>query len=427
MRNGHPTIIGLLDHMGYGNLGDAAIQESVIANIQKRLPHARLVGFSLVPEDTMHRHGIPCYPLRWWYPKPEHAIEHPRSQWKSSLARLPLFYGSAKRVADLLREALFWIHSYRILRRLDLLVISGGGQLDDLWGGPWRLPYTVFKFSLLARLAGRKFYLLDIGVGRLRHPLSRFFARWVVRLADYRSFRDRESQARVRALGIESPTYAYPDPAYALEIETHLQRSGPRDTARPVVGLNPSGFCDPRLWPRKDNAIYRAYLAKIARFAAWLIDQGYDLRVFTTDISVDRYAIEDLKERLHARFQSSEQVSRVFRKPSESVQDVLHEMSECDFIVTSKYHGIIFSHLLRKPVISLSYHPKMDAAMQAAGQGHFSADLEHFQVDWLIAAFQQLTDESTRIRSALPELTEAYAAALHEQFESLFIQRRAAG
>ena len=54
--------------MGYGNLGDAAVQEAVIANIRKRLPDVRLVGFSLVPDDTTERHGIPCYSIRWWYP-----------------------------------------------------------------------------------------------------------------------------------------------------------------------------------------------------------------------------------------------------------------------------------------------------------------------------------------------------------------------
>ena len=66
MRDGAPKTIGLLDHMGYGNLGDAAIQEAVITNIKKRLPNAQLVGFSLIPDDTMKRHGIPCHPLQRW-------------------------------------------------------------------------------------------------------------------------------------------------------------------------------------------------------------------------------------------------------------------------------------------------------------------------------------------------------------------------
>src|ERR1700746_1913433 len=70
LTNSKALKIGLLDHMGYGNLGDAATQDVVIANIKKRVPNARLGGFSFVPDDTTKRHGIPCYPLRWWHPQP---------------------------------------------------------------------------------------------------------------------------------------------------------------------------------------------------------------------------------------------------------------------------------------------------------------------------------------------------------------------
>src|ERR1700740_3156817 len=68
-KNGRTLKIGLLDHMGYGNLGDAATQDVAIANIRKRLPDAQLIGFSLVPSDTTMRHGIPCYPIGWWHPE----------------------------------------------------------------------------------------------------------------------------------------------------------------------------------------------------------------------------------------------------------------------------------------------------------------------------------------------------------------------
>ena len=60
--------IGLLDHMGYGNLGDAATQEALIANIKIRLPDANIVGFSLNPDDTRKRHNIPCYSITHWHP-----------------------------------------------------------------------------------------------------------------------------------------------------------------------------------------------------------------------------------------------------------------------------------------------------------------------------------------------------------------------
>jgi polysaccharide pyruvyl transferase WcaK-like protein len=418
--------IGLLDHMGYGNLGDAATQDVVIANILKRLPNASLVGFSQVPDDTMKRHGIPCYPILRWYPTLEKTRNQAasrmslRSKLKAALKSNPFVYTCAKPLSDLAREVVFWVRSYRILRTFDLLIISGGGQLDELWHGPWSHPYTVFKFSLLTKLARKKLYFLNVGVGPLQHPLSRFLAKWAVRFADYRSFRDRDSQERLRNLGVKAATHVYPDSVYALEVEDYLKCASHK-TSMPVVGINPMGFCDPRVWPRKNDSLYREYLEKITRFSTWLLEQGYNLRIYTTDLITDRYAIEDLKARLCSRLSSPGLVCDVFRSPSESVNDVLREMSEFDFIVTSKYHGIVFSHVLGKPVISLSYHRKMDVAMRAVGQDRFCADIEHFDVDWLIGAFRSLVDESMSIKSGAAAAVEANAATLSQQFDSLFL------
>jgi polysaccharide pyruvyl transferase WcaK-like protein len=418
--------IGLLDHMGYGNLGDAAIQEAVIANIKKRLPDARLVGFSLNPDDTVMRHGIPCYPIRRWYPRHEKTTNQAadrvtfKSRLKSVLKNNFIVYNCVKPVLDFAREAVFLGRSFWELRRLDLLIISGGGQLGELWRGPWSHPYTIFKFCLLTKLAGKKLYFLNVGAGPLEHPLSRFFARCALRLADYRSFRDDDSQQLVRSLGVKAKMHVYPDPAYGLELGDQL-KSAAHGASMPTVGLNPIGFCDPRIWPRKDDSLYQEYLEKVTRFSAWLLEQGYILRVFTTEISVDRYAVEDLKARLRSRLSRPELVCQVFGRASASVKDVLLEMSEFDFIVTSKFHGIIFSHLLSKPVISLSYHRKIDVAMRSIGQGHFCADIEHFDLNWLIKAFRTLADESESIKSRSAAAVEAYSATLSQQFDSLFL------
>jgi polysaccharide pyruvyl transferase WcaK-like protein len=429
--------IGLLDHMGYGNLGDAAIQDVVIANIRKRIPNARLVGFSFMPSDTVQRHGIPCYPIRWSYPTLDNEEKqlpdntNLKARLKSAVKKSGFIYPWAKPVSNFIHELVFWAHSYQRLRTLDLLIISGGGQLCELWHGPWSHPYTIFKFSVLTKLARRKLYLLNVGAGPLKHPLSKFFAKWAVRLADYRSFRDRDSQELIHSIGVKGVTHVYPDPVYALQIRnlngaspTSKPKQGQQITPKPIiVGLNPIGFCDPRIWPRKDNCVYQEYIQKISQFSTWLLDQGYDLRVFTTETSVDRLAIEDLREQL-SKASSYESLCQVFRSPSQTVSDALREMSGFDFIVTSKFHGIIFSHLLAKPVISLSYQRKMDVAMQALGQDRFCADIERFDVNWLINAFRSLVDESRSIKSVSAAAVETNAAKLSQQFDSLFLPDR---
>ena len=419
-----PVVIGLLDHMGYGNLGDAAIQDVVIANIRKRIPDARLVAFSFVPDDTAPRHGIPCHPIRWWYPRAGDGLgsvvtPDPGSRLKRALKRHRRLYAALKSVVDLAREAAFLLRSYRAVRGLDVLIISGGGQLGDLWRGPWSHPYTIFKFALLAKLAGRKLYFLNVGAGPLRHPLSRFFTRWALRLADYRSFRDDASRQLVCRLGVNGENDVYPDPVYALDVRQHRARPSSVAT-RPVVGVNPIGFGDPRVWPRQNARAYQQYLDTLGQFSRWLLERGYGLRVFTNELSVDRYAIADLRTRLAAHVEP-EALAQIFRTPSESVHDVLGEMTELDFVVTSKFHGIVFAHLLGKPVIALSYHPKMDSAMTAFGQQRFCADIEQIDLDWLVGAFEALVAESSSITSRCGTAVEACAARLSGQFDRLFV------
>jgi polysaccharide pyruvyl transferase WcaK-like protein len=421
--------IGLLDHMGYGNLGDAATQDAVIANIRKRLPNAEIIGFSLAPHDTVLRHGIPCYPIRWSYRPPEagnSGADTPDAKkrgLKSILKNLPWFYLWAKPLVDLVREVRFWGSCYRRLKNLDLLLISGGGQLDELWGGPWSHPYTVFKFCLLARIAHKPVYLLNIGVGLLPHRLSKVFAKWAVRLAQYRSFRDGDSKERIRQLGVKVRTHVMPDLVYSLDIGKALKQN--LHPGKRTVGLNPIGFCDPRLWPRKDSVVYLAYLDKLTTFSLWLLNNGYDLRVFTTETSVDHYAIADLRDRLISKLALPQLIEQMFCDPSINVKDLLVEMSGLDFVVTSKFHGVIFSHLLEKPVISLSYHRKMDFAMRAVGQEQFNADIEYFDIAWLTNAFTSLVSEARTVRSKSAAFARTNAAILSRQLDELFLMDQA--
>jgi len=424
--NGKTMRIGLLDHMGYGNLGDAATQDVAIANIRKRLPDAQLIGFSLVPSDTTMRHGIPCHPIRWWYPTPAKTgnssadSNHEKSGLKSVLKSIPLVHGSVKTILDLGRDILFWARSYRAVRGLDVLIISGGGQLSDLWRGPWSHPYAIFRFCLLTKVAGKKLYILNVGAGPLDHRLSKWFAKHAVHLADYRSFRDNQSQELVRSLGVKSKMHVYPDLAYGLEVQ-QLGRSALHGSSMRVVGINPIGFCDPRNWARKDEAVYQDYLRKITSFSVWLLEQGYDVRIFSNEADLDKFVIEDLRKELSAQV-TRDLFGRVSWSRSETVEDVLREMAQFDFVVTSKFHGIVFSQVLGKPVISLSYGEKMDLAMQAVRQGRFNANIECFDVNWLINAFRGLVDDSEEIKRESTIAVKGYAARLSQQFDSLFLQ-----
>lgn len=460
---GNHKKIGLFDHMGYGNMGDAAVQESFVLNIKSRLPDARLIAFSQSPNDTKERHGLPCYPIRWWYPGwkdspvPAAGGSSAKPTLKSRLRRFPILYALAKTLHDCFQEVAHLIRSYKVVRSLDLLIMAGGGQLCDLYGD---LPYNVFKFCVLAKFARTPVFFVGVGADLLRRPANRFFARWSVRSARYVSFRSVESEALVRSLGVKRETHVCPDPAYGLDLRHYLRPEStavpepaktislfrelgidleahlPRDsvcardsraywvgkspeTSTRRVGLNPLSFCDPRRWPRKDASVYERYLGELAAFSSWLLVQNYHLEIFASDI-MDIYAMEDLRQKLIAGV-SPAAASRVSLRLALTLRELLLQMSAFDFVVTSKFHGVIFSHLLAKPVIALSYLPKIEQLMRTVGHDRYCLDSEHIDAGWLIERFQRMVREGNQLRLLFRDTSAAYSNALRAEFDRLFV------
>ena len=368
-----------------------------------------------------------------------------KSKFTASAKKCHILYIVAKPVHDIIRELAHLIRSYRLVRSLDLLVMAGGGQLCELWKD---LPYNVFKFCVLAKLARTPVLIVGVGADLLQRPVNRFFAKWSVRLADYVSLRSVQSQALVRSLGVRRKTHVCPDPAYGLDIKAYVtsKRSETLSAAEGLallrnlgcgvdlsaslstkiadrftrrVGLNPMGFCDPRRWPRKDAAVYSRYLDKVEAFSLWLLEQHYHLEIFSSDVVGDVYAIEDLKKRLLPR--ASSDVSAVTFRPLLTLRELLLQMSTFDYVVTTKFHGVVFSHMLGKPVIALSYLPKIDDLMRTVGHGQYCLDVEHFDVGSLIERFQSMVEEQDRLRALFQRTTAAYAQALKTHFDNLFV------
>jgi polysaccharide pyruvyl transferase WcaK-like protein len=418
--------IGLLDHMGFGNMGDAAVHESFVQNIKGRLPHASLIAFSLNPDDTKGRHNIPAYPITWNYPRRndpatlETIAPTPVFSLASIAKRCRIPRGFARRVRNYFRELAHLRRSYAVVRSLDLLIIAGGGQLTDLWRV---LPYNIFKFCLLARLARTPVFIVGVGADLIRGRSSKFFAGWSVRLANYASFRDAESQALIRSLGVRKPTRVCPDPVYALDVR-QLTTPKPSGALTRKVGLNPMGFCDPRLWPRKDEAAYRCYLDKLTQFSLGLLARNYTIELFTSDIGVDRYAIDDLRARLldAAPREASE---RLVSRPVLELHDLLLQIRTFDFVITPKFHGVVFSHLLGKPVIALSYLPKIDRLMRAVGHDFYCLDIERFDVHSLIEKFDSLVRDSADLTRRFRKMAAMYRERLDLEFDNLFSQEAA--
>jgi hypothetical protein len=96
----------------------------------------------------------------------------------------------------------------------------------------------------------------------------------------------------------------------------------------------------------------------LANFGYGLSENDYRLALFRTDICFDAQTIEDLKTDLTAG-NGKVPPDKVRHSPIKTNDGLLALIASLDFIVTCRFHSVTFTHLLNKPVLAPSHHPKV--------------------------------------------------------------------
>jgi polysaccharide pyruvyl transferase WcaK-like protein len=417
--------IGLLDHFGTGNLGDDATIQATLQHITSRWPHALIVGLSLYPVDSQRRHGIPAHAIRQegFFP-----FASFKDKLKDNLSKYHFLFSALRTITNVvirkpmwyLREILFLAKSFRVAKSLDLLIICGGGQLLDAWGGPWAFPYTLFKWVLLAKLSHTKCYFVNVGAGPLDYPLSKWFIKRALLLADYVSFRDGKSRVLIREIGFRNKTEVVADSVYGLQIPNlNISRGHIGKEGGLTIGIAPMAYCDPRRYWDKDKAVYECFIQKLAHFCARLIRNHHRLRVFSTDIWFDSEAILDLELAIANQY-AIDTATWITSEPVTGINEFLSQLSQVDCVVTCKFHGVVFAHLLNVPVLAISHHPKVATLMDDFELSEYCVDILKFDVDLLTSTFDRLVANMDDIKARVPRKVAYYQRELALQFDQLF-------
>lgn len=421
--------VGLLSPTS-GNLGNATMQSAMIANLRKRIAGVEILGITLNPEDTRRRHGIDAFPLaatslpHYGLVNSErshtrHAETGTLAKIKRWLKKIPVLRTFLKIVRTAALELIHFAAAAGKVRKLDAIIIPGGGALDDFWGGPWGHPWILFKWSLLARVYGVPFLFVSIGKSSLDHPLSRFFVRTALRFAAYRSYRDQESKKAVQALIDARNDPVFPDLAFSYPRPT-VPTTHHMDTpdGRLVVGISPIAYCDPRTWPLKDAPRYIEYIGQLAEMVTWLLRQGYRVIFFTTD-SPDAATVDDIKLLIESDVDAGA-IQTLPGSMEQSPDSLLQGISCTDLTIASRLHGVILSHLNTTPVLALSFDPKVDAHMEAMGQQDYCLDIDHLQLDRLTERFNALKALREQAAANILYAAQSFRQLLDEQYDWIF-------
>lgn len=324
-----------------------------------------------------------------------------------------------QRILIALIEPVQWLGAFAQIRRMDMLIVPGTGLLTDAWGllTNWG-PRTLFRWSLLAKICRCKLLLVSVGAGPLYTHRGRRLTKSILRLADFRSYRDQSTRDYLTSIGFPADgDQVFPDLAYSLPREILLPRNV-RDDSRYVVGLGVMQY--PGKYSVRDptDRTYPAYLASLSTFTEWLLERGYQVRLLSGD-RADNHTRQELQDLLRKRSTSSD-AEQIIDEPLHSVDDLLSQIAATDIVVATRFHNVLLALLSNKPVIAISFHHKCRSLMNAMGMDKYCLDMNDFSADVLIAMFVDLQKNAAEVIAQIGERTAQYRAALDQQYQTIF-------
>jgi polysaccharide pyruvyl transferase WcaK-like protein len=107
-------------------------------------------------------------------------------------------------------------------------------------------------------------------------------------------------------------------------------------------------------------------------------------------------------------------------EPVNSVEGLLDQMGTFDYVVTCRFHGVVLAHILNKPILAISHHPKVANLMEQLGLEQYCVDIQTYDPGDLANRFKALADHDREVRQSLAASLVANRLKVASQFDQLF-------
>ncbi len=339
--------IGISGSYGGLNLGDEAILEGILTRLRATVD-AEITVFSRNAADTRARVDV------------EHVIP----------------------IRDLTRK-----EAAPEIRKLDLLVLGGGGILYD------GEAETYLREVFLAHEAGVPVVLYAISAGPLLTQTSRRAVRDALNASPSTvvTVRDRLAYRLLEDVGVTRDIYLVADPAFLLEpaelAAGALEAEGVRE------GRDLVGFSVREPGPAAPDIDPDAYHSLLANTADFMVDR-YDADVVF--VPMERGDVRH-SHAVVAHMQNADRVEVLRRRYSP--RQILALMDEFEFVVGMRLHFLIFAALRATPFAPLPYASKVTGLLEDLEIDR--PPLGDIDAGQLIAEVDRSWDARKRIRATI--------------------------
>lgn len=383
--------ICLFGFFGGGNFGNDGSLEAILSYLRNTQIPSEVICICEDPGKVRQRFGISAISMNW-------------QGFSGSLA--VYLNRIALRIPGTIVN---WVRTFRYVREFDVLLVPGTGLFCDFRTGPFGPPYSLFRWSLAAKMFGVELFLISIGAGPIRSELTRWMLKIVARTARYRSFRDHMSKKHIKNMGVDcDQDEVFPDLVFNLRHKGG-RRGRAWNSQRETVGIGLMyywGWDSSAPEQMSHSRKYGIYRDKIILFVTNILERGYNVRFLIGEYE-DCHAVNDIVNRLKKKgyrattgklYGTNAQITA---KSIESLHDVMEEIDRCDIVVATRYHNVVCALKAARPTVSIGYEPKNAAVMTEAGLRKFSQDIDEFNVRLLDKQVEELLAHKVYYQQAI--------------------------
>jgi polysaccharide pyruvyl transferase WcaK-like protein len=371
--------------------------ETVLAYFREAHPDVAIDAMSGgEPAVVREKWGLDAIPLYWVT----------RFEEKATRIPLPVLKAVGKGL-DVVRMA-NWV------RKHDAVIVPGAGPLEaTLPQNAWGFPLQLLVLSASGKLLGAKVAFVSVGAEIIKYKSTRWLSDATARLAYYRSYRDQNSWDSMRDRGHDvSKDRIFPDLVFGVPAPAY-EPGDPK-----VVGLGVMNYFGGNNDKHRGDEIHADYLAKMTEFATWLVDNGYELRVFGGDSKYDWTIVDQVMDGVRAVRPELPAEAMTTRQVS-SYAELMEYMNGCGAIVATRYHNVMCALKLCKPTIALGYSRKFESLIGDFGLGDFNMYADRIDSDKLTEMFRHLDKRRAEVTGLMKQQNAANHRALDEQFALL--------
>ena len=155
----------------------------------------------------------------------------------------------------------------------------------------------------------------------------------------------------------------------------------------------------------------------MASFARWVLDRGYKVVFFPTQLTLDPLVIRDIMAQIDMNLVEQ---GRVVEASIKSIEDLSAAIASMDIVVASRFHGLIFSMLHEKPVLGIAYAEKTRDLMTYMGQADHVLGILELNLSEMQRCFGDIESHREQIRAILRRKAYECRQAVEAEFDEAF-------